>query len=168
MFKIRNASTDDLDRIMEIYKYAQQFMIRSGNPNQWGHSYPDSELIHSDIQKGVCKVICDETGVHGVFALFEGGEPTYQQIEEGEWLNDDPYVTIHRMAGDGQVHGLFQCAVDDCKSSFSNIRIDTHANNKIMQRQIEKNGFQRCGIIYVRGGSPRLAYQWTEKCSHSN
>ena len=47
-------------------------------------------------------MIYDETGIHGVFALFEGAEPTYAHIEEGEWLNDEPYVTIHRLAGDGQ------------------------------------------------------------------
>ena len=52
-------------------------------------------------------MIYDETGIHGVFALFDGAEPTYAHIEEGEWLNDEPYVTIHRLAGDGRVHGLF-------------------------------------------------------------
>ena len=65
--------------------------------------------------KKVCKVIYDETGIHGVFALFDGAEPTYAHIEEGEWLNDEPYVTIHRLAGDGRVHGLFQCAAEHCK-----------------------------------------------------
>lgn len=50
-------------------------------------------------------MIYDETGIHGVFALFDGAEPTYAHIEEGEWLNDEPYVTIHRLAGDGRVHG---------------------------------------------------------------
>ena len=34
--------------------------------------------------KKVCKVIYDETGIHGVFALFDGAEPTYAHIEEGE------------------------------------------------------------------------------------
>ena len=42
-------------------------------------------------------MIYDETGIHGVFALFDGAEPTYAHIEEGEWLNDEPYVTIHRL-----------------------------------------------------------------------
>ena len=28
-----------------------------------------------------------------------------------------------------------------------------------MQHLIEKNGFQRCGIIYVEDGSPRIAYE---------
>lgn len=157
---IKKAADDDLDRIMEIYRYAQDFMIKSGNPSQWGHFYPKPELIRSDIEKKVCYVLFDETGIHGVFALFAGEEPAYQYIEKGEWLNDDPYVTIHRLAGDGQVRGLFRSTSDYCKSISSNIRVDTHADNHVMQRLIEKNGYRKCGIIYIADGSPRIAYHW--------
>ena len=37
--------------IRRIYEYAQDYMIRSGNPTQWGHFYPSADLIRSDIQK---------------------------------------------------------------------------------------------------------------------
>lgn len=161
MLSVRTATENDFDRIMEIYRYAQDFMIRTGNPNQWAHVYPDPSLIKSDIRNNRCKVIHDDTVVHGVFALFEEEDPTYSFIENGRWLNDAPYVTIHRIAGDGQVHGILRCAVDYCRGISSDIRIDTHEDNKIMQRQIEKNGFQKCGIIYLEDGSPRLAYHLT-------
>ena len=49
MLNIRDAQVTDLERIMEIYSYAQDYMIRNGNPTQWGHSYPDRTLILSDI-----------------------------------------------------------------------------------------------------------------------
>ena len=160
MLNIRNATIADFERIMEIYSYAQDYMIRTGNPTQWGHFYPEPALVQSDIRQNVCKVIYDEKGIHGVFALFEGADPTYAHIENGHWLNDEPYVTIHRLAGDGQVHGLFQCAAGYCKNISRNIRVDTHANNQTMQRLIEKNGFSKCGIIHVEDGSPRIAYQW--------
>ena len=39
------------------------------------------------------------------------------------------------------------------------LRADTHADNKIMQHLLEKNGFTRCGIIHVADGTPRIAYQ---------
>ncbi len=161
MLQIRIGTTGDFDRIMEIYRYAQDFMIRTGNPHQWGHHYPTPELIREDIREGICRILYDDTGIHGVFALLEGEDPTYRYIENGAWLNDEPYVTIHRIAGDGQVHGLVRCAADYCRSMTGNIRIDTHADNKTMQRQLEKNGFVRCGTIYVADGSPRIAYQWT-------
>ena len=161
MLKIKNAAYADFERIMEIYKYAQDYMIKSGNPKQWGHFYPDASLIKSDIAQNVCKVIYDEGGIHGVFALFEGNEPTYERIENGSWLNDKPYLTIHRIAGGKGAHGIFKCAADYCKSICDNVRIDTHADNLTMQKLIEKNGFVKCGIIFVNDASARIAYHWT-------
>ena len=32
--------------------------------------------------------------------------------------------------------------------------------NKTMQKALQKNGFEYCGIIYVRDGTPRNAYQF--------
>lgn len=157
---IRKAQKDDLTSIMEIYETAQDFMIETGNPTQWGHAYPSEELIRDDIEKEVCYLICDDDAVCGVFALFSGDEPTYSYIENGEWLNDDSYVTIHRIASDGKSRGIFNCALTYCKSISDNIRIDTHESNSIMQRLIEKNGFVKCGTIYVADGTPRLAYHW--------
>ncbi len=161
MLKIKNAVDADFERITEIYEYARKYMIQSGNPKQWGNSYPEADLIKSDIAKNVCRVIYDESGIHGVFALFEGKDPTYAHIENGSWLNNEPYVTVHRIAGDGEVHGIFHCAVNYCKSISRNIRIDTHADNLTMQRLIEKNGFVKCGTIYVSDGTPRIAYHWS-------
>ncbi len=102
-------------------------------------------------------------GPHGVFALFSGEEPTYQNIENGKWINDDEYVTVHRIASDGKVRGIFKCAIDYCKSISDNIRIDTHKSNIVMQKLINQNDFTKCGIIHVADGSPRIAYQWQKK-----
>ena len=102
--------------------------------------------------------------IRGVFALITEPEQTYRYVE-GEWPNDDPYITIHRVAGDGRAHGIVACAADYCKSLSPNVRIDTHADNKVMQRQIEKNGFVKCGTIYLENGAPRTAYQWVRERS---
>ena len=66
MMNVRIADLKDFEKIMKIYKYAQDYMIQSGNPTQWGHFYPDEELIRSDIHQNACKVIYDENGIHGV------------------------------------------------------------------------------------------------------
>lgn len=34
--KIRKANPADHEKIMEIYRMAQDYMIASGNPKQWG------------------------------------------------------------------------------------------------------------------------------------
>ncbi|MCR5845576.1 MAG: N-acetyltransferase [bacterium] len=165
---IRKAEPSDYDRILEIYRYAQDYMIRSGNPNQWGRFYPDPELVRNDIENGVCHVLCEDDGPHAVFALIEGPDPTYQVIEDGAWLNAGPYAAIHRVASDGQMHGVFRCVADFCKNLYPSIRIDTHSDNSTMQKQIEKNGFSKCGTIYVEDGSPRIAYQWISQGKHAN
>lgn len=38
------------------------------------------------------------------------------------------------------------------------IRVDTHRDNISMQKMLLKNGFKYCGIIYLKDGSERLAY----------
>ncbi len=162
MLEIKKATCQDLDKIMEIYRIAQDYMIQSGNPNQWAKNHPQKELIAEDISKERCLIICEENEIHGVFALFSEDDPTYHVIENGSWLNNEPYLTIHRIASDRKVRGLFKCACDYCKSISDNIRIDTHKDNLTMQHVIEKNGFKKCGIIYIADGSPRLAFQWTK------
>ena len=164
---IRKAGIDDLNQIMRIYRVAQDFMFESGNPNQWGHFYPSKDLVKVDIAKGISYLICEgddfDSEPHAVFVLIDGLEPTYQYIEDGRWLNEEPYITLHRIASDGRFHGIFKFAIDYCKSLSDNIRIDTHNNNIIMQKQIERNGFRKCGTIYVADGSPRIAYQWVNE-----
>ena len=95
---IRKARTDDFNIIMDIYHAAQDFMIESGNPNQWGHFYPSEDLVKEDIANAISYLIYDDNNPHGVFVLIGGLEPTYQYIENGSWLNDDDYITLHRIA----------------------------------------------------------------------
>ncbi|MCR4678631.1 MAG: N-acetyltransferase [Lachnospiraceae bacterium] len=162
MLSVRKALPADFGVIMPIYRIAQDFMISTGNPNQWGHFNPREEQIREDIENGICHVICEDGVIHGVFALCPGEDPTYGYIEDGAWLNDEPYVTIHRLAGDGTVKGIFKCAFNYCRQFVSSVRADTHHDNRVMQSAMEKNGFKRCGIIYLKNGSPRIAYQWCD------
>ena len=96
-----------------------------------------------------------------MFAFIPGSDPTYQYID-GAWLEDTPYAAIHRVASAGKEKGVFTKIADYCKSQISHLRIDTHALNLPMQGAVEKNGFQRCGTIYLEDGSPRIAYEYVE------
>lgn len=156
---IREARIEDLERIMEIYAFARRFMADTGNPKQWADRYPEKDLLVADIEKQQLFVMEEGGLTHGVFAFIIGEDPTYDIIEDGAWLDDVPYGTIHRIAGDGQVKGLLQACVIYCNDQIDNLRIDTHHDNKIMQHAIEKNGFKRCGVIYSVDGSSRIAYQ---------
>ena len=156
---IRLAVPDDFSSIMAIYASARSFMQETGNPNQWGNYFPPEDLIHDRIRDQELYVFEENRTLHGVFAFILGEDPTYRCIENGAWLSDLPYGTIHQVASDGTVHGFVSQIIAFCSETISHLRIDTHEDNKIMQHLVEKNGFQKCGIIYVHGHSPRIAYE---------
>lgn len=156
-YQLRKAQMEDLPRIEEIYVYARAFMARTGNPNQWGNTTPVTSLLIDDIEKGDLYVLTQDNIIHGVFYFYIGIDPTYGVIEDGQWRSDTPYGTIHRIASDGS-GGVLAAAVAFGRQQINHLRIDTHEDNKIMQRAVAKFGFQRSGIIHLANGSPRIAY----------
>ena len=157
MYRIRKAVWADFDRILEIYRIAREFMAKTGNPTQWGTHYPPVSMLEGDIPAGNLYVVEDDL-IHGVFAYFTEPDPTYEYIEDGAWLDHSPYGTIHRVAGDGS-GGIFAAVLQFAMEQNPHVRIDTHADNKVMQHVLEKHGFQRTGIIYLEDGDPRIAYE---------
>lgn len=152
---------EDIPAMMDLYAQARVFMREHGNPNQWDDSYPSRELLEKDIAFGNSYIVeDDEKNLAATFAFIKGEDPTYYGIENGAWLNHEPYGTIHRLAGNPSCHGIASGCIGWCKSQIGNLRADTHEDNKIMQHLLEKNGFVRCGIIHLANGAPRIAYQF--------
>ena len=152
---VRLAVQADLERILGIYAWARRFMAENGNPSQWGTTHPARHILEADIQKERLYVVTEADCICGVFMFQIGDDPTYAHIE-GSWRSDTPYGVIHRIAGIGG--GILNAALGYCSGVIDHLRIDTHADNKPMQRSIEKAGFSKRGIIYVEDGSPRIAY----------
>ncbi len=148
--------------MLSIYEKARLFMRETGNPCQW-KMYPEEEILKEDVEDGTSFVITDGRSVVGTFAFIVGEDDTYLKIEEGKWLNDSPYGTIHRIASDGTAKGIVEAAVNFALQVTGNVRIDTHRNNKVMQHVLTRLGFSYCGIIYIpdefSDHSERLAYQ---------
>ncbi len=159
---IRKATPRDIDRILQIYADARTFMQESGNPDQWGTNYPPEEMIREDVATGYSYVCVEGDEILGVFYYAEGTDPTYEYIENGAWLNDAPYGVIHRIAVGVRGRGVAAACFDFGLSQCHNLKIDTHEDNLPMQKSLEKNGFVRCGTIYVADGSARIAYQKNE------
>ena len=160
---IRKATEEDLSRIMEIYAHAREFMASHGNPYQWGPTnWPPLELVTEDIKTGH-SYLCEHEGrVIGVFFYDNGTdiEPTYRVIESGKWIGDDDYGVVHRIASDGSVKGTGRFCINWAYEQCGHLRMDTHADNTVMQNLLEGLGFQRCGIIYVEEDDyPRYAYE---------
>ena len=155
---IQKANLSQLPQILKIYEKARQFMAQSGNPDQWGTAYPPEEMIRQDIRNGHSYVNLEGDHIRAVFYFAVETDPTYAYIE-GAWLNDEPYGVIHRIAVGDSGKGVAAECFDYVAQRCDNIRIDTHEKNIPMQRCLAKNGFTRCGIIYLEDGDPRIAYQ---------
>jgi len=157
--EIRNTELTDLDKVMEIYDHARQYMREHGNMNQWINGYPKIEMITEDIKERSSYVCLDDGQIVGVFRFTLGTDPTYINIYEGKWMNDAPYGVVHRIASVSHKNGVASYCLYWCFDKCNNIRIDTHRDNFVMQNLLIKNGFSYCGIIYLEDGAERLAYQ---------
>jgi RimJ/RimL family protein N-acetyltransferase len=156
--EIRNTVLSDLDQVMEIYDKARQYMRDNGNLNQWINGYPNRNVIAADISEKSSYVCVEDDQIIGVFFFTQGIDPTYINIYEGNWLNDAPYGVVHRIASLSHKKGVASYCLDWCFQKCSNIKIDTHRDNFIMQNFLLKNGFTQCGIIYLEDGAERLAF----------
>ena len=155
---IRSAQPRDLPALLELFEAAKAFMARTGNPNQWGPGYPGAELMAEEIARGVCYLVEEAGEAVGTFCAIPGEEPTYQVIYDGAWPSDAPYLTIHRLAANGKAKGVAAACFAFCAAKGLDLRIDTHADNHVMQDLVTRNGFVYCGRILLANGSPRLAY----------
>ena len=181
MLEIRKAKMDDLDEIMKIYQRARKFMAEHGNPNQWGTQKPPKEQIIKDIvaeKSYICvereddimeTVLLEkfpeenngkkEETIAAVFYYAIEEDSTYNVIYDGQWLNHKPYGVVHRIASAGIVKGAGEFCLKWAWQQCENLRIDTHEENIVMQTLLKKTGFQYCGIIHLKDGNPRLAFQ---------
>lgn len=158
--KIVLATKEDLIEMREVFNHGRKIQTESGNPTQWELGYPSDQLIMSDIAKNAAYLCLNDKGkIVAVFSVFTNPDSTYHKIE-GEWLNNDPYATIHRISSNGKEHGVGQYCIEWVQNQYKNVRIDTHKNNKQMKHVVKKLGFQYCGVIYLEDGDPRNAYHY--------
>ena len=163
--KIRKTKEEDITFIMDIVRQAQEYFRMEGI-NQWQNGYPTKEVFVQDIQKEMSYVIEEDGKIMGTFAFAVEEEPTYKNIYEGSWSDEEIYGMIHRVAVDNQMKGnglggeIVDFVVKECqKQKVCSMRIDTHRDNKSMQRMLTKNGFQARGIIYLKDGAERIAFE---------
>lgn len=154
------AAMSDLDEIIAIYKRAREYMAKTGNPHQWGdNGHPTKEMLLEDISLKRLTVLRSEGKIEAVFMFSLLPDPTYAVITDGTWKNAEPYGVIHRIASAGRVRNILKLCTEYCLQFTDNIRIDTHSDNKVMQHQLAKCGYQKCGTIFLENGDPRIAYQ---------
>ena len=162
--KVRLGNKEDAKIVADIYEASKAFMKANDNGSQWRDNYPIEEDFIDDIENNIGYVIEDENkNVVASFAFKIGEDPTYLEIEDGTWLDNSLYGTIHRLASYPEVTNVFDTCLEFCLSKINHLRADTHKNNKIMLHLLESRGFKRCGIITVINKTKRDAYELVKK-----
>lgn len=156
--EIRKATHQDLESIMAIYAYARDYMMKTGNPNQWKDNHPSQSVVETDIQSGRSYVCIHKGIIAAVFYFNVEEDSTYSRID-GKWLNNEPYGVVHRIARGANVKGAGAYALKWCMQQHPNVRIDTHKDNAPMLKLLDNLGFVYCGIIWLENGDERLAFQ---------
>lgn len=162
---IRKTTYEDIPSVLHIIEEAKEY-FRNNGINQWQGPYPLIEDIQEDIDQGFSYVYEEEGKVIGTCCIKLEEDPDYKVMVEGNWLNDEIYGVIHRIAilperkGQGIAQQFFQYAQDYAlDNGFYNLRIDTHNDNKSMKKAISKFGFIYTGIVRMQDQSLRNAYQ---------
>jgi len=160
---LRLSTQQDLDQILAIIAQAQAYLAASG-VDQWQDGYPDRAVMLEDIRLARGYVLETDGVVAGIATIVLDGEPSYDVIEDGAWTTPEPYACIHRIAvatslrGTGVSNRLMQAAEKMIRSKgIVSVRIDTHRDNMAMQRMLARNGYARCGVIYLLKGNERGA-----------
>ncbi|MGX6977887.1 GNAT family N-acetyltransferase [Vagococcus elongatus] len=170
MFIIRKAVEADVSSIEKVIASAVSFLKSQKLPQWQDGNHPSIPTVFCDIKAGEGYVLTDgATGkvlAYGVLA--EGPESTYETLLSGSWLEEtNDYRVIHRIAVDGNYRkqGLAKRLLiglirEGNKVGNFDTRIDTHPNNKIMQRLVTELGFSYCGEINlpIKNGE-RIVYQ---------
>ncbi|RAK09324.1 acetyltransferase (GNAT) family protein [Halanaerobium saccharolyticum] len=161
----RKAETRDIPEIIKIITAAQNYLSKQGI-DQWQNNYPNQETIKEDIKQGNSYLIQQGNKIVATAAIIFAKDPTYDYIENGDWITEGKYGVIHRAAVAAEYKGQAIMAEIFKKTyklarreNAESIRIDTHPDNFAMHRAIEKESFKYCGIIYTSDGSKRLAYE---------
>lgn len=163
--KFRKSVESDIHNIMSIIQQAQEYFNQNGI-NQWQNHYPNFETIGNDISKGYGYVLQKGQSIIGTVAVSFDGDKNYDSIFGGEWIGSHNYAVIHRIAIDDRYKGcgysseMIKNIEKIClKRGVHSIKVDTHKANVSMQRLLQKNGFQYCGIIYLEDQSERIAFE---------
>ena len=165
--RISLANTSHLPSMLQIVSDAQNYLASLGI-DQWQNGYPNEEILLNDITNNESYCVSDEKGrIMGITMFTHRPEPTYHSID-GNWLTSDDavYGVIHRLAVSNHFrsHGVAKFIFEQCEeqlkaNNIPSMRIDTHEENKGMQKLISQLGYKYCGIIVLESGDKRLAFE---------
>jgi len=131
---------------------------------QWQGKEPSLATIEEDIFHQRYYVLFEDNQPCGGAALMNH-EPGYDHLLEGQWLNQDPYMVIHRLFIAPLFQGrhlgkilLVQLELQVQEFHIHNIRVDTHALNQPMRGLLNRQHYQEVGKAWLPQAGERLVY----------
>lgn len=171
-FEFRCVEIEDFENVMKVYGEARR-AIGKLMIDQWQGGYPSENIVKNDIDKGyLYAAYSAEDGIIAAVAALLPYEADYEIID-GEWLFGNAaakrYFAVHRVAASDEFRGcgasrfLMENIEKRAKKlGAASLRIDTHRGNVVMQKFLNKMGFEKCGIITLcdgEGDRKRIAYE---------
>ena len=154
-FEPRRAEIADIDALLDILEQAKAYLRESG-VDQWQEGYPNREALAADIEAGRGWLFeCVDNGeIAGYECVAMTPEVCYREID-GAWLTEgENYAVIHRAMAAARYRGtrlaaeMFSFAAELAAGMGRlSVRVDTHRDNKAMNRLCEKQGFTYCGVV---------------------
>lgn len=161
---IRLATKEDIEAILLVIADAKRFMASQGS-GQWQDHNPSRARILADIDLAAYYVIILDQRIVGGFALLDY-ETDYEEMLEGAWLQQGPYLVIHRFAvhSSSRGQGLAGFAIDAIETIAKDrgvpaIRVDTHEKNKPMVSLLKKHGYLHVGAVLLGDFKRRQAFE---------
>ena len=166
MFEIKQTKIENLPIVLRIVNMSKEEFALAGI-DQWQKGYPKRSDFLQDIMVNESYTIFDDDCIMGTFMLSKDPEPTYNNVINGAWLHDGDYAVIHRFTIDPthRRQGLASKTFKEIElilgkdDSIKSIRIDSHKNNLGMQSLLKKMGYEYIGLIYLKDGDERYAYE---------
>ena len=160
---LRHANELELPIIWEIIQDSIEQRRLEGSL-QWQDGYPNYDSIKSDFEKNQAFVLCNTEKIIAYAAIIFDIEPAYTAIE-GQWLTNQEYVVIHRVAVSkdmkrkGIAKKLFELIEPLALShKVFSIKVDTNFDNIPMLKILKALDYQYCGEVFFRG-SARMAFE---------
>jgi GNAT superfamily N-acetyltransferase len=162
-YLLSQATLEHRDWILQQIDGCRQQMASHGS-GQWQGKEPSLATIEEDIHQNRFYLLFENDQPCGGAALMNH-EPGYDHLREGHWLNQDPYMVIHRffIAPSYQGQHLSPLLLDQLEQLVQqrhiiNVRLDTHALNQPMRGLLMKQQYQEVGKAWLPQAGERLVY----------
>ena len=151
---IRKAHKTDLENIMTMYKSCVTGMIKN-SIDQWDESYPNAEIITSDLEAVTYYVAEIKEEIIGGINIDQNQDKTYLDIN---WEDtSDSFLVVHRL---GVKEDFWNKKIGKDLMLFSeklvkekglkSIRLDTYSGNPKAMEFYKRLGYSELGAIDLK------------------